>query len=409
MGKALLVAASLDTLASSEETTLFGYTNANSAVARSRGDCTEAATFSNLGVNVIAGNSGTLTLRFLVDAAAGQQVVSFAGTGAGEDTTNSDVLSAGQDWQLGYTDTGTDSTIAWLRGNVAFSSGHGNFHGSANMAAPIFDAASATRFISLAGNLGADGDVTEDNAEWKVRGYDSFEAFQVRVLANARLNDSTFRNRINGADGTGVVTFATLVTGLLIDTAIGDAITDGQTINASITLGAGVEDLTVTFVCATLKSSTSKSETWTANIVNIGRTASATAHYVPIGGNLFSLTAFTEAQARLKPGFAAVVSNLRCYLSANTYASNGTLKLYQNGVAVITLTLTASGGAGWYENTTDTITIDDNDELSFEFDEGGASGSINIHSAGITFAPVAGAAVTRMDDGWLRAIRRRRG
>ena len=402
MGKALLVARPLSVaLASGDEVTLFGYSSDTGTEADTQASCTEAATFSNLRALVIAGGSGTNTFQFRNAGANGNEVVAFAGASAGEDTTNTDVLSAGALFNIAYTDTGTNSTMGWIAANVSLSSGHGNFHGCSGYAGQIYDVGSATRFIPLGGSMGTDGVTGEDTVEWTVRGYDSFEAFQVRVIANARLNNSVFKNRINGADGTGIVTFATLVTGLLTDTAIGDSITAGQTINASITLGAGVEDLSLSFVAATLKSSTSKSEIFCGNVTGVLRTASATEHYITIGGAIPStLTTLTEAQARIKPGFAGVASNLRCYLSANTYASAGTLKLFQNGVAVITLTLGAGGGAALYENAADTVTFDDNDEFSLEFDEGGASGSIVIHSAGLTFSPEAGGRTTKNTRSW---------
>jgi len=407
MGKALLVGGRTNTnSANGNEANFFGFSTNTSTESLTQVSCTEAATFSNFRTNIVGGNSGTATFRFRDAGANGNQTFQITGTGANEDAVNTDVLSAGDLFNFAYTDTGTNSACAWIAENVQFSSGHGNFHGSSSVGGIIYDVENATRFISLVGSLQDDGTTTEDNVEWIVRGYDSFEAFQVRVTANARTNNSIFKNRINAGDGSGSITFAASETGLKTVTGLGDAITDGQTVNASITLGAGLEDLTVTLIIGTFKSSTNKSETFGVNNGGLVRTAGATAHYVPIGSHWNSLTSVTETQARLKPGFAAVVSNLRCYLSANTYTGNGTLKLYQNGVAVITTTITASGGAGWYENTSNTITIDADDELSFEFDEG-TSGSITIYSAGITFAPTGGVAVTRMDDGWLRAIRRR--
>ena len=393
MGKALLVASKSNAaISSGQETNLFGYSAANATEANLQASCTEAATFSALGANIIAGNSGTATIRFRDAGANGNNVIAITGVAAGEDTTHTDVLAAADLFNLAYTDTGTNSTPAWLKANVEFTSGHGNFHGRMDGDGVVHDAESGTRFLALAGNIGADGSTSEAAQAWKVRGYDSFEALQVRVTANARTNTSSFRNRIASANGTLLVEFAASATGLVSDTGPADAITDGQIVCASITLGTGIEDLTVSLVLATLKSTTSKSETFAGRQAGTARTASAVANYIAPGGDIVSLTALTEAQARVKVGFAAVVSNLRCYLSANTYASNGTLKLYQNGVAVITTTLTASGGAAWYENASDTITIDADDELSLEFDEGGASGSATITLAGLTFAPVAGGA-----------------
>ena len=388
MGKALMIAATaVATAANGDEMNLFGYIADTTAEANAQASCTEGADFTNLRVNIISGGSGDNTFQFRDAGANGQNVITRTGTGTVEDTTHTDSLIAADLFNIAYTDTGTDSTISWLAANVTFASGHGNFHGCATFSGSVHDVTASTRFIGLAGNLGSDGQDTEDNIEWKVRGYDSFEALQVRVTANARVNNSDFKNRINGGDGTGLCQFASGATGLISDTGLGDAITDGQTVNVSITLDTGVQDLTVSFVTGTLKSTTSKSETFVSQQGGLARTASATAHYFPIGGNCSSLTAFTEAQARCKPGFAAVVSNLRCYLSANTYTGDGTLKLYQNGVAVITTTITASGGAAWYENAVNTVTIDADDELSFEIDEG-TSGSITMRAVGITFAPV---------------------
>ena len=389
MGKSLIIGSCTAVAAGSgDELNFFGYGSDTATEARTQVSCTEAATFSALGAQILTGGSGDNTFRFRDAGANGNNVVTITGASRGEDTTNTDVLAATDLFNIAYTDTGTDSTMGWVKANVEFSSGHGNFHGVASYNGIVHDVASATRFLPLFGQFQLDGNDTEDNTEWKVRGYDSFEALQVRVSANARTNDSIFKNRINAGDGSALITFGSGATGLISDTGLGDAITDGQTVNASLTLNTGVEDLTITFVVGTLKSTSSKSETFIGIQSGQARTASATAHYFPIGGYLQSLTAFTEAQARIKPGFAAIVSNLRCYLSANTYTGNGTLKLYQNSNAVLTTTITASGGAAWYENTADTITIDADDELSFEFDEG-TSGSITIHSVGITFAPVA--------------------
>lgn len=389
MGKALMVAGSLNALGSGNEVNLFGCINFSAAEANTQASATEACTFSKLGINIISGGSGTNSLRFRDAGVNGNQLAEIAGTGVVEDAVNTDALTAGDLFNLAYTDTGTNSGFSWIKSNVEFTTGHGCFTGVAAFAGLVFDIASATRFIGLSGTLEIDGNDVEAEVAFKARGYDTFEALQVRVIANARTNDSVFRNRINGADGTGVITFAAAATGLVTATGLADAITDGHTINASITLGTGVEDLTVTFVAATLKSSASKQDTWTAdNFGGLVRAASATAHYFTLGGVLPTLTAYTEAQARIKPGFAGIASNLRCYLDTNTYTVNATLKLFQNGVDVMTTTITAAGGAAWYENTADTVTFDDNDEFSFEI-IGGTSGSITIDMIGMTFAPAA--------------------
>lgn len=414
MGTALMVTSNTGAAyANNGECNLFGVnTDGTGPVeAQSQASCTEAATFSKLGVNIISGGSGTNNFQFRKNGANGSQLASRAGTGTAEDTTNSDTLAAGDLFNLAYTDTGTNSVCSWLKGNVAFSSGHGAFHGiHAPDGGKVFDVASATRYIGLTGNLETDGITTEADAAFRCRGYTTFAALQVRVSANARTNDSTFRNRINAANGAATITFAAAETGLKTATGLTDVIGDGQTIAASITLGTGVEDLSVNFVVATLKSTDTEQDIWGGATGGMARAASATAHYLPIGGCVSTLTGRTEAQARIKPGFAGTAKNLRCYLSANTYtgtgATEGTLKLMKNGTAVMTVAITASGGAGWYENTVDTTTFTDTDEFSLEFDEG-SSGSITIQMAGLTLAPtVAGGITYPMLERGIRGLER---
>src|SRR3990167_9011397 len=197
MGKALIVGSSAgSSFASGDEANWFGYGSDTSTEANTQSSCTEAATFSVIGGRVLSGNSGTATFRFRDTGANGNQTFAITGTGANEDATNTDILAAGDLFNVNYSDTGTNSTLSWRKANVEFSSGHGNFHGAAAFNGNVHDVQSTTRFIALSGGLGLDGIVTENNAEYLIRSYDSFEALQVRVKANARLNTSTFRNRI---------------------------------------------------------------------------------------------------------------------------------------------------------------------------------------------------------------------
>src|SRR3990167_4233264 len=237
MGKALLIARFSATLGNGEESNLFGYGGDETSEVNTQANCTENATFSNFRSSILSGNSGTATFRFRDAGANGNQTFQITGSpGTNEDAVNTDILSAGDLFNIAYTDTGTDSTLAWMAGNVQFSSGHGNFHGAGTFAGVTFDAQSSTRFIGVAGRFIFDGVTTEDNVALKVRGYDTFEALQVRVTANARTNNSVLVNRINKGDGTGSITFAASETGLKTVSGLADAITDGQVVDVSIPL-----------------------------------------------------------------------------------------------------------------------------------------------------------------------------
>lgn len=388
MTKSLMVVGSgTVTQASGNEVALVGgsgtttATEANAQVAAS-----QAAVFSNLSANITTGNTDA-TVRFRNASANGNQVIVKNGTGLAEDLVNTDSVAAGALFNLALSDTDSpDPVYTWFKVNVEFASGHGSFHGAAQVNPPITDVASSTRYQAFAGPIIADFAPTEASSQTKNRAYDTFAAMQARVTANARTNNSVFKNRINGADGTGIITFGAGVTGLLQDTAVGDALADGDLLSMSLTLLTGVEDILISLIGCTLTSSTAKCDVYAGNSSGVARAASATASYYAIGGQVPSATTLTEANARVKVGFAGQASNLRIYLSANTYTGAATLKLMKNGAAVVTTSIGA-GVSGWIENTTDRVSHVASDELSYEIDEG-TSGSITITNMAVTLQDI---------------------
>jgi hypothetical protein len=382
MGKALIVANPL-AAASGNEGNFYGG-NTTTAEANTQMIATEAATFSLLGTLVVSGGSGTNTTTFRNNSAGGNQTVAYAGTGTGEDGSNTDAVSAGNPFNIAFTDTGTDPTYRWAKCNVEFASGHGSFHGVANYAGVVCDSASSTRIFPIGGALVADGEAAgnEANCQWLVREYTSLEAFQVNVSANARTNDSVFGIRVNGSPVGTAITYGAGVSGIQTVTGMGISLSPGDLVSAYITLLTGAEDITVRSIGLTFKSTSNGSEVFLSSPGGATRAASATATYWTPGG-LLSQSDTTEANQRVKVGFAARCKNLRCYISANTYTGSATLKLMVNGAAQITTTITAAA-TGWIENTSDTFDIDDNDEISFEIDEG-TSGSITVHQIGVSF------------------------
>jgi hypothetical protein len=387
--KSLMVMAANATQATTSESNLAGAaTAATTTEVNTQMAATQDATFSLLGCNIISGGSGTNNMQFRDAGGNGNQLATRAGTGLATDAVNTDSLTAADLFNVAFTDTGTDPVHSWLKVNVAFASGHGCFHASAAYAGINNNNQSDTRYNSLNGGLISDGTGTEAAAQLKNRAYNNWAAIQVRVTANSRTTDTVFTNRINAGNGTGVVTFGSGVTGLLQDTAIGDAVADGDLLDVLCTTSTGTQNITVTFIGATFTSAGTKSEVAAQLVTGSARAASSTASYVPLGGNLGTLAAgYTEAQSRVPVGFDGVASNLRCFVGANTYGGTATLKLIQNGSAVITTNITAAGANQWYENTSDTVTFVAADTLSFELDEG-TSGSATFHTLAITLEDV---------------------
>lgn len=336
----------------------------------------QACTASNLRTSLITYVSGTLTFDIRVATADGNETTSHTATGFQEDTTNTDSVSASNVVGVRLTNSGIAAIPGTLSVILDWASGtamqHGGYYGTGR--------------TFIAGYYPISGvptqQSTEAQAEWKNRAYTSWESIRQRVTANTNATDQVVTNRINGAAGSGTYTIPGSTTGLFTSTGLGDALADGDLINFLAT-GAGIGTRTSPYLtafftgtvsCDTINGSSSSGE---------ARTASATAHYFPLAGENATLTRYTEANARIKPGYVCNLSNLRINLKANTYTADATLKLIKNGTAASTVTITASGGAGWYENTSDTIACSATDEFSYEI-VGGTSGSITIMQMGVT-------------------------
>jgi hypothetical protein len=343
---------------------------------------THDCVFSSLRRNIPTGGSGTNTCQFRKNGSNGSLVATGTGTGAAADTTHTDSLVAGDVFSLAITDDGTDPLYRHVSMNVEFDTGTGTFFRNSSGSAQVFDVASATRFIPIAGGLQTDGTATEANAQFKIRGYSLVDAFQVRVDSNARVTDTIFKLRINGSDvAASSITVGAGVTGLFMVTGINQALADGDLICAAIVTDTGVEDLTLNFIGATLLSSAGATELWTGNVNGVARTASATPDYYVPGGTLFSRATTTGTD--IITGFAADCTGLRLFVSANTYTGAATLKLFVNNVDSGFTTTINAGATGWIENTTDTETILATDEICWEI-VGGTSGSMTVTAIGMT-------------------------
>lgn len=371
------------TLATGEEWVIGGAFNA-STEAQSQYQATEAATFSGMRGAIASGGDGTNTFRFRNNGANGNQVAAVSGAVAFEDASHTDVVSAGNTFNGSYVDTGTDSVVRTIAFNVEFADGHGNFHASSGSGNLVMDVASSTRYLPIHGIAPADGASAANlgNAQFKVREYTSIEAFQVRINANARLNDSTFSVNVNGVDVGTAITFATTVTGRQVVTGMGIALSPGDLVCISMTLGTGVEDLNFGFCGVTMKSTANASAAGYGAVANVN-VLETTPVYFSFGNGSVGV----EASAQVKVGFAARCKYLRCYLSDNVGAVDGTLSLFVNGAPVMTV-LIPVGVSGWIENLTDSYDIADTDVVSFEIVGSAAGFDVTAHQVWISFEPI---------------------
>lgn len=344
---------------------------------------THSCQITNLRRFISSGGSGSNTLKSRKNGADGNLIVTASGTGAAVDTTHTDTFVPGDVWAFGITHDGTDPVYRISSCNVEMTGQTGTFFRSGASTPTVLDLASTTRYFSISGFMQSDGVSSEVNAQWRNRGYSQLSAFQVRISANARVNDTTFAIRVNSSNVATVVVAAGQ-TGLFLVTDIAQSLATGDLLSIAATTGTGIEAITIAHVGATLLSSSNATECFAATPNSVSRTASATANYMTLGGGV-SVSATSPTGLNITPGFATDVRNLRIRVNLNTCTSDVIVTLFVNGVSSgMTTTITAAG-TGWFENTVDKVFIDADDEICLEI-VGGTANSLTITAVGVTLA-----------------------
>lgn len=400
MGKVLLVFGSLNNavLDNAESVPCGGGFGAGGADAGNDISFRQAGTFTLIGYNN-RGGSSTHNVSLYVNDVLGNNAIQNTGTGYLEGVGLSDAIAANDVIKLHYTDNGTNPTYS-LNKIVFEATGDHLSHycsGGPIGAGGIFDAASSTRFIKLGGFLDSDGIAVEATEQLKSRITGTIKSLQANVISNARTNTSTITVRINGFDKTCTLSIGAGVTGRIVDDVNSDAIVPGDLFCAGITLDTGVEDLQIASVDAVITNTAADESDIFIETSGV-RGASATAHYFPIGGAWPCNNNTTETDVSLTPGFSGTLRNLRCYASTNSYSADATIKVFKNGSAALTLTVSA-GVTGWQENTVDTLSFAATDTLSYQI-VGGTSGSLTLLSVGITMSDVGEAVVASFAMGY---------
>lgn len=203
-----------------------------------------AGTLSNLYiyVNTVSG-TGTRTLRTRVNNANGGQSLTFTGTGEFEDTSGTDSISVGDEvnYSLNQPAANTCGVTAfrthWLPTTDRVVSMRYHAKGPVT-----YNVASVTRYTNIAGALLSTG-ASESNYITPVYGSMTLKNMFLYVTSNARTNNTTYRVRVNSANGNQNIVVGSGGTGIYEDTSNTDSVVSGDTINYSSTTGTGTDAL----------------------------------------------------------------------------------------------------------------------------------------------------------------------
>lgn len=243
-----------------------------------------------------------------------------------------------------------------------------------------FSTENATRYVGLFGAYAPQ--TSEAQCECRAWRNATLRDFWVQVTANARGSTTTFHLRKNGADGAQSVAYTSLQTGLKEDSSNSDAVSPGDTFCAAFTTTTGTTTITIAHMGVWMASAEGLGMMVGGNSTGASFSSGAT-NYVPVGGNVSSGVT-TEANAEHIPKSGLVAKDLQTYVSANTLNNDCVVTLRDNGADSSLAVTYATGQTGWKIDSDET-TLADADEFSAKVVTTAAgSGSITLHSVGIT-------------------------
>ena len=208
---------------------------------------TKPGTMKNLGVYISANARTTDTIvRGRKNGANGNLTLTIgaAVTGMLEDTSNTDTVVAGDDYNYDVTtSTGAAQALAIqsISSDFVTTSAEGLL--ASGISAGLAQAVSVTNYFPVGGNLAAG--TTEADRKVKPREAFTLSLMTISVTANTVTASSTLRLRKNGANGNQLVTIPASTTGYLSDNTNRDRVLAADEMNYELTTGATGTSLTL--------------------------------------------------------------------------------------------------------------------------------------------------------------------
>lgn len=339
-----------------------------------------AGVISNLYIRVKSNDRGASTYRLRINAANGNQVVSIGAstTGEFEDASNTDTITAGDEVNCSIvTGAGGTSFIAQLRSvvfNATSNTVVSSLGGSQNYAS-----ASQTSYLAIVGssNLAV---TNEALVQLKINTAGTLKNMFLYIDSNARTTTTTFSSRIATADGNQTISVANSTTGIFEDTVNTDTVAAGNLVSTKVVTGTGTE--TLSLITCGYEFETTNSKFYSGGHRSITLNANTT-NWFSIGCTFTTIETSTEVNTSTEAQMSFDVTNLWCYISANTVTAASTLSIRKNqAVGSNSVSITAST-TGAFEDTTNTDSFIATDEINCQFVTGATGTSLTLRTYGM--------------------------
>ena len=318
---------------------------------------------SNLYINILTNDRAASTFRTRKGTADANIAVSITGstTGKFEDTSNTDTVTAGDNWHAKIV-TGAGGTVFTYNVNSVLFAATTNTVHKIGCGFTDISLASTTEFSPFYGRS-VTPQAADSNVGMTMRTAGTLAKLGVQVGINSRTTTSTLRSRVNSAFGAQTISIAGGTTGNVEDTTNSDTIASGDLINWSMTTGTGTELIEPNSTHVEFTTTNSLQQYVAGIAVGLAQTAGLTRYY-PFQGRL--LENATESNVVAETNLAFTASLLQCNISANTIVLDSTLTLRKNsapGNQVVTITALTTG---IFQDTVNTDSIVATDTLDYQ-------------------------------------------
>lgn len=328
-----------------------------------------AGTWSDYFVFVQANTiNGTVTARSRKNRANGNQSVSIPSstTGAFQDLSNSDTISAGDEINWQAVPSGASSgTISMQTMNSSFSSDVDSCQIVGGFSQATRTTATTIYFVPgvLVGNA------TESSMRYKVRASVTAKNMLLNVSANTWTGSTTLKSRKNGSDGNLSITVPASTTGVFEDTSNTDDYKDGDWLSFSLTTAAGSGSQTNQSFKVEIASKTG--ESLLASVSSLGYTVGiASTNYFQSSS---TLTTNNSIDPECEIHNSAKCSNLQINVITNGSTGSCTLTSYVNAADGNQTITVPSSTTGELEDSTNKDFLVSEDDYGYKFVKTGSN------------------------------------
>lgn len=242
-------------------------------------------------------------------------------------------------------------------------------------------AASETRYISPGAVINL-ASTSENNQKVIIQFAVVSQDFTVGVPSNARTTDTTFKTRVDNADGNQSVTYGSGETGTKTDTTNTDTLTAGEGFNYAVVTSTGTEIMNVGQVSSSLISSASQFHLLTADAAAVGVNSNLTRFVFPNGVLVFGAV---EDNCEVPTSFDFTGKLLSTLVTANSITTSpSVITLRVNGADSSVTISYAAAETGTKTDTTNSVAISDTQPFCYQVVTPNTSGTISFRAMWMT-------------------------